>query len=232
MTTLHSVPGQGAPAASDPPAWREVVRSAAEEAAIAGSGAYWGENRVALRTCLPNYRWEHVQAVVRLAIRLAELTGADREIVEAAAWLHDIAKPHSRDHGRDGAIAARKILAQTDFPPHKVRAVAEAIEKHVGLFTDEPVEPLEAAVLWDADKLTKVGATAVLHFVVYKVIKGGGTTLRLLEWLPAADWQEGTVRSFNTAPARAAGRKRLQVYRAFCQQAILEFDGDDLLASD
>jgi uncharacterized protein len=40
-----------------------------------------------------------VQAVVRLANRLAERTGADREIVEAAAWLHDVGKgSHSHEH--------------------------------------------------------------------------------------------------------------------------------------
>ena len=60
-----------------------------------------------------------------LAIRLAEVTCADREVVEAAAWLHDVAKEEGRDHGRDGAAAARRILAEMDYPPHKVETVAE-----------------------------------------------------------------------------------------------------------
>lgn len=208
-----------------PPAWREAAQMAAHDAAIAEERTKSGRDDVVF-----NYRWEHVQAVVRLALRLAEMTGADREVVEAAAWLHDVAKGYgSEDHGRDGAVAARQILADTGFPPHKIDAVVEAIVKHVGLFTDEPVEPLEAAVVWDADKLSKLGATAVLHFTGYEIIKGEGTTLRLLELLPDTGWQEGIVRSLNTAPARAAGRKRLAAYRAFCRQAVQEFDGGDLV---
>ena len=206
--------------------WREVLRERAHQAATAESRTCWAENHIAF-----NYRWEHVQAVVRLAIRLAELTGADQDVVEAAAWLHDVAKPHSKNHGRDGAIAARRILTETDFPPHKVEAVADAVKKHVGLFTDKPVEPLEAAVLWDADKLSKLGATAVLHFIGYKVMEGEGTTTQWLEKLPNPDWMEHTVHSFHTAPARAAGQNRLATYRALWDQAIREFDGDDLLDS-
>jgi uncharacterized protein len=204
------------------PAWREVVRTAAQEAALTDS-TYWGGNNVAF-----NYRWEHVQAVVRLAIRLAELVGADREIVEAAAWLHDVAKPHSEDHGRDGALAARQILAGADFPLEKIDAVADAIAKHVGLFTAESVEPLEAAVLWDADKLSKLGATAVLHFIGYEVMVGEGTTVQWLEQLPNPSWAERTARSFHTAPARAVGQNRLATYRALWERAIREFNGDDL----
>ena len=179
------------------------------------------------------YRWEHVQAVVRLAIVLAKKTGADAEVVEAAAWLHDIVKAQSEDHGRDGAIAARRILAGTDYPPIKIEAVADAISQHVGLWRENPsaqIEPIEAAVLWDADKLSKLGVTAVLHFTGYLVNKGEGTTAQLTERLCELDWQERIVESFNTEQARAAGEKRIAFLHAFCAQARLEFDGDDLFA--
>ena len=36
------------------------------------------------------------------------------------------------------------------------------------------------------------------------------------------------VAGLNTAPARAAGRKRLEAIEAFWQQAMRELDGDDL----
>jgi uncharacterized protein len=213
------------------PAWRDIVQHAAHDAAIV-------ETRVgnSTRQIVYNYRWEHVQAVVRLALRLAEGTGADPEIVEAAAWLHDIVKgaPGSADHGTAGAIAARRILAGTDFPPAKVDAVAHAIAQHVGLWTEAPVEPLEAAILWDADKLSKLGATAVLHFAGYLIDSGQGTTAQLVEGLPSKDWsiQERSVGSFHTAAARAAGARRLAAIRAFCDRATREFDAADLLGAD
>jgi uncharacterized protein len=204
--------------------WREVVRNAAHEASVSQTRA-----RREGGAFHYNYRWEHVQAVVRLAVRLATLTGADPEIVEAAAWLHDVAKGEATDHGQAGADAARRILATTDFPPHKIPAVAHAIAQHVGLWRDQPVEPLEAALLWDADKLTKLGATAVLHFTADFADEGQGQTKALIDALPGEDWQPRTVESLHTAPARAAGEKRLSAYRAFCHRAAREYHGDDLI---
>jgi uncharacterized protein len=210
------------------PAWRDAVRAAAQEAALALDKAK--RDKLGCTVAAFNYRWEHVQAVVRLANRLAELTGADREIVEAAAWLHDVGKgAHSGDHGRDGAAAARTILARTDFAPHKIEAVAEAIAKHTGYARSEPVESLEAAVIWDADKLTWLGATSVLHIVSSAVGRGNATTGQVLDRLSDVAWREGIARSLHTAPARTAGRKRVAAFRAFTQQAAREFNGDDLL---
>jgi uncharacterized protein len=225
------------------PPWRKTVRAAAQAAARVEDRKRWGETRTPFK-----YRWEHVQAVVRLAIRLAERTGADREVCEAAAWLHDVAKSQPveptvagptevgdgrpgrrRDHGRDGAVLARRILAGSDFPAGKIDLVADAIAKHVGLSHDEPVEPLEAAVLWDADKLSKLGATIVLHGVGYLLAEGTNETGQLIERLWDDGWAEGIADNLNTAPARAAGEARLEHYRAFCRQAADEFHGDDLL---
>jgi len=203
--------------------WREVVHDAAYESSVSQMRA-----RRDADTFHYNYRWEHVQAVVRLAIRLAALTGADAEVVEAAAWLHDVAKGEDTDHGREGAQAARRILAETDFPPVKIPAVAHAIAQHVGLWRKAPVEPLEAAVLWDADKLSKLGATAVLHFTGNLVDGGKGDTRALIDALPGEDWQPRTVESLHTAPARAAGQQRLAAYRAFVRRAAREYGGDDL----
>ena len=216
------------------PPWRETIRAAARKAARVEDRERWGDARTPFE-----YRWEHVKAVARLAVRLAERTGADREVCEAAAWLHDVAKAQPReptgagdgrrkDHGRDGAIAARRILAETNFPAHKIEPVADAIGKHVGLSHDEPVEPLEAAVLWDADKLSKLGATIVLHGLGYLLAEGTSATKELIERLWDEGWAVGIVDNLNTAPARAAGRERLEVYRAFCQQALREYAGDDL----
>jgi len=209
-------------------AWRETVREAAKKAAQAE-----GERAREEYPGLFDYRWAHVQAVVRVAARLAEQTGADPEVVEAAAWLHDIGKGKSRrGHGQDGATEARRILAETDYPAHKVEAVADAIAKHVGLSRDEPdvpIAPVEAAVLWDADKLTKLGVTIVLHLAGLLLPHERVTPETLLEMWDQAGWGEPTVRSFNTAPARQAGRARWEALRAFVRQARRELDGEDIL---
>jgi uncharacterized protein len=208
---------------AEAPGWRDVIQRAARDAAEFETRAGRGQG-----VALFNYRWEHVQAVVQLAVRLAELTGADTEVVEAAAWLHDVAKGRSRDHAREGAVAARRILSETDYPQDKIEAVADAIRKHAGLWREDPLEPIEAAVLWDADKLTKLGATAVLHFVGYWINAGQGTTEHLVTRLPGEDWQPRIVPSLQTAPARAAGQRRWEMFRTFCEQAAQELPGGDL----
>ena len=54
----------------NPPPWRQTVQAAAREAAIAETRAVTATNAIKDGAGF-NYRWEHVQAVVRLAIRLA-----------------------------------------------------------------------------------------------------------------------------------------------------------------
>lgn len=91
------------------------------------------------------------------------------------------------------------------------------------------MQPLEAAVILDAYKLSTLGATALLHFVGYEVMKGQGTITSWLEQRFHVDWRERTARSLHSALARAVGQKRLETYRALWAQVLHEFDGDDLL---
>jgi uncharacterized protein len=205
------------------PSWREVVQEAAYEAAVAETRARQNREEI-----LFNYRWEHVRSVVRQAVRLGELLGADMEVVEAAAWLHDVAKGQGEDHGKEGAVLAQQILSETDFPQAKIPSVADAITKHVGLWVRKPVEPLEAAILWDADKLSKLGATSVLHFVGYFASTGPSTTEHILERMLDTDWQERTLGSFHTAPAREAAERRRERFQEFCRQAARELEAQDL----
>jgi uncharacterized protein len=207
------------------PEWRQVVQEKALQATLREARERWGQESPNF-----NYRWEHIQTVARLALRLAKLTGADPEIVEAAAWLHDICKQGRDDnHGLEGAIAAREILARTNFSPAKIESVAEAIAKHVGLVSTDPDAPLEAAVLWDADKLSKMGFTAVLHFTGYRMMCSDPIdTQYLVERLSDQPWQPEAVESFHTEAARAAGRRRLAAFTAFWEQIRDELTGDDL----
>jgi uncharacterized protein len=176
-----------------------------------------------------NYRWEHVTAVVTLALRLAKLTGADAEVVEAAAWLHDVRKDSKNDHPKEGAEFARKFLPQTDFPAHKIERVARTIADHMGLWREKPLTELESMVLWDADKLAKIGLTAAFHWTGWAL---AGSKLRgvneLIERGRLADWQEKTVASMHTKPARKAAKRRLKAYRKLWDNLEIELRGDDL----
>lgn len=205
--------------------WRDAARQQMEAATRQEMQGKHGD-----ATASFNYRWEHVQAVVTLALKLADQTGADADIIEAAAWLHDICKwTHGEDHPAAGAAFAREFLPRTDFPPDKIEAVARAIAVHQGLWRDEPLQDLEAQVLWDADKLAKIGLTAVFHWT------GGAlagtrsrTVAELVERGRSAEWQVRTVASMHTEPARRAAQARLDAYSWLWDTLESELAGEDL----
>ena len=222
------------------PGWRAACRAEAEAAAAVEERLKW---RIADDAPIPfRFRWEHVRQVVQTGLWLAEETGADPEIVEAAAWLHDVRKTDP-DHGRAGAQAALDFLPTTDFPPAKIEAVAQAISQHVGLYRDPaphpptlgedenpaqpgelppnfgdqggvesppPLEPLEAAVLWDADKLTKIGVQSLAYYLSGPRMDSLTLSERRQQ---AMEVTEGvltrTVASMNTPPARRLAAQRL-----------------------
>lgn len=206
------------------PDWREAVRSVMKAAAEAENQA--GE---AGATLAFNYRWEHVTTVVTLALRLAELVGADREVVEAAAWLHDITKREGEGHAQSGAAFARAYLPTTDFPPEKIPRVEAAIAAHKGLWREEPLIDLETMVLWDADKLSKIGLTAAFHWTGMAFSANQPFSLAdLVAKNRQTDWQEKTVASMHTEPARRAAAERLQAYKRLWLELARELAGDDL----
>lgn len=205
--------------------WRDAVKAAMYDAACV-------EAKARTRSKLPafNYRWEHITAVVNAALKLAELTGADIEIVEAAAWLHDIAKDVGELHPIEGAMFARSFLPNTDFPPAKIEAVAQAIEDHMGLWRDKPLGNLESQVLWDADKLTKVGLTAAIHAMGNDLSsrKQRDTLAMIARWR-SQEWRQKTVASMHTESARRTAQERFDAYNRLVDELEREWFANDLL---
>ncbi len=160
-----------------------------------------------------DHRWEHVQTVVRLADWLAAATGADPEVVTAAAWLHDICKGQP-NHGAVGAKEAKKLLERTDFPPAKIGAVVDAISRHVGLYRPpdaSPMEPLETAVLWDADKLSKLGIQGLAYTLSTNYLRGLDLVQRRRDMAEfTRSVLSRTAASMNTAPARTLAASRYE----------------------
>ena len=206
--------------------WRDAARNAMHAATLTELRGRHGTDQVSF-----NSRWEHVTAVVALALRLAELTRADAETVEAAAWLHDVCKfTDGEQHPAAGAAFARDLLPTTDFPPATIEGVAEAIADHMGLWRDEPLTVLESQVLWDADKLAKIGLTAVFHWTGGALAGHKMHTLeRLIHRARANDWLPRTVASMHTPPARRAAAARLAAFRQLYDALERELTGDDLV---
>ena len=211
--------------------WRTACESALKSFSDADAIRFWGIGHPVEGGYQPifNYRFEHTYAAVLLARWLAPQVGADLEVVECAAWLHDVAKrlkdPQAKDaHAQDASARVPEILADTDFPANKIPAVRHAIEHHVGLKLTARLEPLETACLWDCDKLSKVGAASLIHFSCISGAFQPITTAEILHrgtaWL---DLARGIVASFNTDPARLEGARRLAFLEAHYAQLQREW---------
>jgi uncharacterized protein len=114
-----------------------------------------------------NYRLEHVIQVERDAVRLMETVGGDREIVIASVWIHDRFQPQYRDsdHPVQAEQWARNSLATLGFPTEKVEAVCYCVANHSSPPGAIPGTEEDARILWDADKLSKIGAVSVAALI-------------------------------------------------------------------
>ena len=198
------------------PGWEALCRALADKRSRQEEELDWG---LPADAPLPyRYRWEHVKDVVTNARLLARRLGADADACVAAAWLHDIRKLEDQ-HGRRGAAEAVRVLKATDFPQHKIETVDIAIRLHEGFSSGRrstPLEPLEAAILWDADKLTKLGVPQLAH------ILGTARAMHLtqaerLELAEAytLEFVAQTAESMNTEPALRLARVRYREMVAF-----------------
>lgn len=204
--------------------WKTAVKKAMKQAAKHQALSRYGSKKPAF-----NYRWAHVQAVVDVARKLAKKTGADKDVVEAAAWLHDVRKEANDRHSVAGAKFARELLKKTDFPKDKIDLVCQAIEDHMGLWRKEPLTLLESQVLWDADKLTKLGYTAMFHRLGDEWSRGNSLDLfdLIKDGRSQKKWMQKTVDSMHTKQARKAAKKRYATL-----QKLWDDLSDELTAAD
>ena len=211
--------------------WRQACEEALRERSEADAIRAWGLSRETPKgpRAVFDYRFEHTLAVVKAARWLCPLCGADEEVVECAAWLHDARKAMkqmkgSDHHAAEASAAVEGILAGTDFPAPKIPAVRHAIERHVGLRLTAPLEPVETAALWDCDKLSKIGAASLVHFACVAGAFKPVTTAEILKrgesWLNLA---EGIAASMNTAPGRLEATRRLAFLKAHYSQLRREW---------
>lgn len=123
--------------------------------------------------------WRHVERVRNVAFHIAKREGADREIVEAAALLHDIGRKEEMEskgaicHAEKGAVMARDILEKLGIDKEAIEAIAHCVASHRYRKGNIP-ETLEAKVIFDADKLDSIGAVGVARDFLFAGNAGSG----------------------------------------------------------
>jgi len=121
----------------------------------------------------PIHGLDHIIRVYRMAERLAQIEGADLEIVRAAVLLHDVDGSVPQDeHGRANhheasASFARSVLKTEGWPEERITPVEHCIRAHRFRNPSEPPESLEAKILFDADKLDVLGAFGAARTIAY-----------------------------------------------------------------
>lgn len=167
----------------------------------------------------PGYTWEHTQRVRSLALTLADREGADPQVVELAALLHDIRKADGHAHAETGAREADQILRDLAAPAALRKRVRSAIANHAGLHSVST--NAEDLCLADADLMdANLGLVGVWRYVTIRA--GHGVDLQ--ETVRAlGDWmtQKITIlESLRTRSGRELGRCRAARMRVFCEETV------------
>lgn len=113
-----------------------------------------------------SHDWDHTQRVYNLCMHIGKAEGADLEVLEMAAYLHDVGRSHEDAskggicHAQKGAEIARELLAAYPISDEQRANIIHAIRSHRFRGNHQP-ETLEAKVLFDADKLDAIGAVGI-----------------------------------------------------------------------
>jgi uncharacterized protein len=122
----------------------------------------------------PLYYNEHIMAVTKYSLEIAEYYQADREVVEIAAYLHDISAIRDistvKTHATDSGIIAEEILKDLKYPEDFINKVVACINNH-----STPIKAtngnIESMCLSNADVLSKLMNPAYWFFYVYSIKK-------------------------------------------------------------
>ena len=136
----------------------------------------------------------HVVSVVAYSKLLAEQLGADEEIVELAALLHDYAAILDQslypEHHMHGARLAEELLVTDGYPRDRAERVGRCIISHRGS-APLPKESLEAEILATADAMAHFDNVSSLLY--YTFAKRGMGIDEGTEWVIGKlerDWEK------------------------------------------
>jgi uncharacterized protein len=112
----------------------------------------------------------HILPVVKYSKLMAKKIGANEEIVEIAALLHDYAsvKDHElyEDHHIHGAELAEEILKKLNYPQENIGQVKHCILSHRGSKVSQKLTK-EALCVADADAMAHFDSIASLFYLAF-----------------------------------------------------------------
>jgi uncharacterized protein len=117
--------------------------------------------------------WDyHLTPVAEYSLLLAKKLGADAEVVELAAYLHDYASllaiKNAPKHHIIGAKMAGEILKKLGVPEEKILATQNCIYRHRGSVKMKK-DTLEAKILASADAMSHFRYVPDMFYLAYGV---------------------------------------------------------------
>ena len=193
-----------------------------------------------------SHRFDHVFRVHRNAMKIcSEFFNVDEVVVDAASWLHDVARNKERSggckcHAQEGAILSKKILSRFGYFDDQINRVSQVILEHRYSMNTKP-SSLESKILQDADRLDAIGAIAIARIFMY----AGATDRPLHDLKIEPGVYKGnskttinhfyeknlkiTPSSFHTAYARDIARERYIYIKEYIYRFNIEWMGTDLI---
>jgi uncharacterized protein len=174
--------------------------------------------------------FDHTMRVYRMATRLAKEEGADLEIVQLAALLHDVDDHKLSPETCENHLRAVTFLRENSADEEKIRIITDIISR-ISFSANKGIPTtLEGKCVQDADRLDAMGAIGIARTFAY----GGSRGRRMHD--PQGMDKNATVQHFydkllllkesmNTPTARRLAEDRDRFMRSYLEQFYAEWEG-------
>lgn len=181
---------------------------------------------------LDEVNYMHTKNVVKIALALAEKEGANKEIVEIAAWLHDIGTSDKDstfiDHPNLGVKIAEDLLKEKGANPELIKEICHIIETHMGppaakfllselekagrTFDFPRPDTKESKIVYDADMIDLCSPSGIAK-IIHLGAKYGKGFLESIEI--AKDTSFAAYNDLQTKSGKESGEKYFNVSKEF-----------------
>ena len=174
--------------------------------------------------------FDHTMRVYRMATRLAKEEGADLEIVQLAALLHDVDDHKLSPETCENHLRAVTFLRENGADEEKICIITDIISR-ISFSANKGIPTtLEGKCVQDADRLDAMGAIGIARTFAY----GGSRGRRMHD--PQGMDKNATVMHFydkllllkesmNTPTARRLAEDRDRFMRSYLEQFYAEWEG-------
>lgn len=125
-------------------------------------------NKILNEICDDGRMKYHILPVVRISVELAKEFKADEQVVEIAAYLHDVTRilGDKENHHITGAKYARDFLEKYAFDNKKIELIEKCIKNHRGS-TKNNRETTEEKIISTADAIAHIEYPIPLFYTWY-----------------------------------------------------------------